>query len=448
MGLFDFFRKLRKQEETKEQPPKEEKIEQNDLEALINKYRVKCDFTVQQQREWLRVLNKTIDTIMLGETPISMDYELTPSKLAEAGNMLNTVGRIAIGVGIMLSITNMEKALNTDSFEDLVRTYCILDTYSEMLLGPYRGKINAGKMYIYDVLKKTDRSKPAKVAPAQDTPENKLYWAPAIYDGDPLVLAAPDYEIHVFPGAAQLIEQGMKYGPIPAGYGFATKPSGRAMHLRLVRNPASGVEMVPLFTDINMLLRIFSPNTRVSLVDYQTACRFCLQDKNRCAGIIIDPGKENKIIPVDQIRVPNVATASAPEPKKENTATAPVSEPAQVQTKEKYTYYVSSVSTKDRWVFIECNEEDATWDSEPFTELVRKAAGVVNDGVWEGNILPAGVFQGDTRYRIKNDPLLMVFQYDTLFGIVLEYTPAIGLGNALNYLSNMLDVEVDDKFRP
>lgn len=117
------------------------------------------------------------------------------------------------------------------------------------------------------------------------------------------------------------------------------------------------------------------------------------------------------------------------------------------EEKERYTYFVGGISSTDPWIFIICNEEDATWDSEPFTELVKKAARIMNDGVWEGNILPAGIFQGDTRYRIKNDPTLVVFQYDTLFGIVLEYTPGIGLDGALNYLSNILGVKVDDKYR-
>lgn len=117
------------------------------------------------------------------------------------------------------------------------------------------------------------------------------------------------------------------------------------------------------------------------------------------------------------------------------------------EEKERYTYFVGGVSTTEPWIFIICNEEDATWDSEPFTDLVKKAARIMNDGVWEGNILPAGIYQGDTRYRIKNDPTLVVFQYDTLFGIVLEYTPGIGLDGALNYLSNILGVTVDDKYR-
>lgn len=115
--------------------------------------------------------------------------------------------------------------------------------------------------------------------------------------------------------------------------------------------------------------------------------------------------------------------------------------------KERYTYSVGGVSSTDPWIFIICNEADATRDSEPFTELVKKVARIMNDGVWEGNILPAGIFQGNTRYRIKNDPTLMVFQYDTLLGIVLEYTPGIGLGGTLNYLSNILGITVDDKYR-
>lgn len=116
-------------------------------------------------------------------------------------------------------------------------------------------------------------------------------------------------------------------------------------------------------------------------------------------------------------------------------------------TKERYTYYVGDVSSTDPWIFVACNEVDTTWDSEPFTDLVKKAAGIMNDGIWEGNILPAGIFPGDTRYRIKNDPLLMVYQYDTLFGIVIEYMPGIGLDGALSYLSNVLCVAVDEKFR-
>ena len=116
-------------------------------------------------------------------------------------------------------------------------------------------------------------------------------------------------------------------------------------------------------------------------------------------------------------------------------------------TKERYTYYVAAVSSTTPWIIIQCNEEDPTWDSEPFTDLVKKAAGIVNNGIWEGNILPAGSFQGDSRYRIKNDPLFLVYQYDTLFGIVIEYPSGVGLNGMLNYLSDVLGITVEERFR-
>ncbi|MBQ7835687.1 MAG: hypothetical protein IJ389_00345 [Clostridia bacterium] len=134
--------------------------------------------------------------------------------------------------------------------------------------------------------------------------ENLLFWAPSIYDGDPLTLSAPDYEIHVFPDAGQMINNGVKIqtdSALPAGYNFAQKGSGRVLHLRTIRNPQLNQEMVPLFTDPNLLLQIFTPNTRISIVDYQTARRFCLQDKNICSGIVINPGRDNRIISINQL---------------------------------------------------------------------------------------------------------------------------------------------------
>jgi len=143
--------------------------------------------------------------------------------------------------------------------------------------------------------------------------------------------------------------------------------------------------------------------------------------------------------PADEAQ--NPTDRKAPEPSVE----ASLSKGSNVD--EKYTYYVGDISSTDPWIFIICNEEDATWDYEPFAYLVKKAAGELNNGVWEGNIVSAGDFKGDTRYRIKNDPLLMVYQYDTLFGIVIEYTRGIGLNGTLNYLSNVLGITVDEKFR-
>lgn len=153
---------------------------------------------------------------------------------------------------------------------------------------------------------KSEANKTSAVSP-QDIvakQENLLFWAPAIYDGDPLTLPEPDYEIHVFPAAAQMIVSGVKIqadSALPEGYDFAQKASGKVLHLRTVRNPQLSKEAVPLFTDPNLLLQLFTPNTRISIVDYNTAKRFALQDKNICSGIVINPGRDNKMISISQL---------------------------------------------------------------------------------------------------------------------------------------------------
>lgn len=119
-----------------------------------NEAEVKCNFTVEQQREWLAVLSKTIPTIMIGGNPLCVDHHLHPIMLKEAGNMLNTVGRIAFDVSQTLSITNIEKALNTSSIDSLITSYYILCEYGSMIKEPYCDAIKQKNEYILSVIKK------------------------------------------------------------------------------------------------------------------------------------------------------------------------------------------------------------------------------------------------------------------------------------------------------
>ena len=112
------------------------------------------------------------------------------------------------------------------------------------------------------------------------------------------------------------------------------------------------------------------------------------------------------------------------------------------QQQEYYTYSVKGISSQSRWIFIGCNEEDPLWDISPFSNLVKKAAKIHNGEILADNILLADNTRDDTRYKIKNDPLHMIFQYDTLFGIVLEYALDVGLENTLKYLREVLNIEI------
>ena len=285
MGIFNLFKKEKKTSAA--------------LEGILAQYQVQCNFSIEQQREWLGILNKTIPTIMLGGVPACADYYLTPRNLDAAGNMLVVVSRIAFHVAQMLAATNLEKALDTRSAENLIRTYSILGGYEKLLIEPHKTHFTKCRTYIHSVLCKLDLS-----SLTAKPKENKLFWAPSIYAGDPLTLPEPDYDIHVFPAVGSMIANGASIqadSPLPEQYHFATKGSGKPLHLRTIRNSQLNTEMVPLFTDPNLLLQIFTPNTRISIVDFQTARRFCLQDKHICSGIVINPGRDNQTFSISQL---------------------------------------------------------------------------------------------------------------------------------------------------
>ena len=84
-----------------------------------------------------------------------------------------------------------------------------------------------------------------------------------------------------------------------------------------------------------------------------------------------------------------------------------------------YTYSISRVS-ENKWIYIECIEEDSALEHAPFVELVKTIAMKWNNGLWQGHISQ----EGQMRYRIENDPLNLVYQWDDLYGIVLEYAQA------------------------
>lgn len=96
---------------------------------------------------------------------------------------------------------------------------------------------------------------------------------------------------------------------------------------------------------------------------------------------------------------------------------APPQTPAQA-TEKNYTFYFSGFSEDENWIYLECREEDSLYEQEPFAELAKQIAQKWNNGKWEGMISSVGPM----RYRVKNDPLNLVYQWDDLFGIVVEYS--------------------------
>lgn len=383
-GKFMYIRKMRKgkvpqvcADEPEPNAVSQAKVgrEAPSLESVISRYAVKCNYTVEQQKEWLAILNKTISTISLGGNPIDADRFLQPIELEKAGNMLNTVGRTAFMVSKILSVTNLDNALNRGSVVDLVRAYCVLDDYSEAIKKEYREGIDATKTYIYNLLKNADLS-----GFAEKETKNQLYWAPVIFDGDSLNPQTPDFNIHVFPRAGAMINNGEKIlcdSPVPRGYSFAKTPSGKAMHLRTIIDRKTGAEMVPLFTDIDLLFSIFSPNTPIGVVDYETACGTCMQEAGKLSGIVINPGKENRIIPANEFI--HLLTAEQPQ----------MSSQTQSDSKEKSKKNIKNIVGGIVCLLIfalltilEMSDMKVFdfYKSEPFT-ILRYVAGIVASGI-------------------------------------------------------------------
>lgn len=75
------------------------------------------------------------------------------------------------------------------------------------------------------------------------------------------------------------------------------------------------------------------------------------------------------------------------------------------------TFQIVRVSEKDHWIFIYYDEWN-TEESDSFIELLK----LVRDDLG-GKLKDLGM----DRYTFENDPLELVYQWDSLFGIVVEY---------------------------
>ena len=83
-----------------------------------------------------------------------------------------------------------------------------------------------------------------------------------------------------------------------------------------------------------------------------------------------------------------------------------------------YTYRIGGVFESGHWIAIVCNEEDARESLDPFVDLLKTITKKCNDGQWEGKVYQTS----DMRYKIQNDPLDLTYQWDSMFGIVFDYT--------------------------
>lgn len=99
-------------------------------------------------------------------------------------------------------------------------------------------------------------------------------------------------------------------------------------------------------------------------------------------------------------------------------------------------YQIFNVSKKSRWIYIDFDEWDVE-EPDSFARLVKYISEKVG-----GEIIDIG----DTRYKISLDPMNLIYQWDTLFGIVLEYPESADVDCVLDYINLILD-EINNEMK-
>ena len=92
-------------------------------------------------------------------------------------------------------------------------------------------------------------------------------------------------------------------------------------------------------------------------------------------------------------------------------------------------YKILYISEDSRWIHLRCNEYDID-EPDSFIELVKRVQKIL-----DGKIIDLG----NTRYCFEEEKMNLIFQWDTLFGIVVEYPENISLKEAVQFLKTFCD---------
>ena len=97
-----------------------------------------------------------------------------------------------------------------------------------------------------------------------------------------------------------------------------------------------------------------------------------------------------------------------------------------------YNYKIISIDEKQRWIFLQADEWDLE-EPDSFNLLIK----MISDHV-KGDI----IVMGDDRYRIKNNPCNLIYQWDSLFGITIIYPSNITSDRVVEFLAFLLEDNV------
>lgn len=96
-------------------------------------------------------------------------------------------------------------------------------------------------------------------------------------------------------------------------------------------------------------------------------------------------------------------------------------------------YQILFVSEKSKWIFFSDDEKWSIDEIEPFLYLMNRLMKIFDD---------KPIDLGECRYRFDKDPNCFIYQWDDLFGLVVEYqedseTAKTQLQNLLNQVNRM-----------
>ena len=92
-----------------------------------------------------------------------------------------------------------------------------------------------------------------------------------------------------------------------------------------------------------------------------------------------------------------------------------------------YSYTIGKTFSKERWISI--YYENAIYEIDGFLELVKKISNNCSDKIKS---------IGNNRYKIIGAELDLIYQYDDLFGMIVEYPDNITLEKTITFIKKYI----------
>ena len=94
-----------------------------------------------------------------------------------------------------------------------------------------------------------------------------------------------------------------------------------------------------------------------------------------------------------------------------------------------FKYYIAGNSQEDRWIYIKCKDFDFE-DETAFIYFVKLIQNKYPEKL---------VSVGECRYRFEKSKMDLIYQWDDLFGIVIEYPKGIEEKEVIDFLEEFVE---------